>query len=195
MKLYLRDRNASLVEGWQKSFGPMPGVEVSQGDIFGRSADAIVSPANSFGFMDGGIDLVYSEHFGWDLQERLQTKIRNDFAGELPVGLATIVETRHADIPFLVSAPTMRVPLIVDETVNAYLAFRAALIAVEAHNNSGASRIESILCPGLGTAVGRMRPDTCARQMRWAFDSIHGQVAYFPSRLGEARDQHYSMLK
>lgn len=26
-----------------------------------------VSPANSFGFMDGGIDMVYSLHFGWDL--------------------------------------------------------------------------------------------------------------------------------
>lgn len=26
-----------------------------------------VSPANSFGFMDGGIDMVYSRHFGWQM--------------------------------------------------------------------------------------------------------------------------------
>lgn len=26
-----------------------------------------VSPANSFGFMDGGIDMAYSLHFGWQL--------------------------------------------------------------------------------------------------------------------------------
>lgn len=28
-----------------------------------------VSPANSFGFMDGGIDLAYSLHFGWQMYE------------------------------------------------------------------------------------------------------------------------------
>ena len=26
-----------------------------------------VSPANSFGFMDGGIDMAYSLHFGWQM--------------------------------------------------------------------------------------------------------------------------------
>ena len=26
-----------------------------------------VSPANSFGFMDGGIDAAYSRHFGWQM--------------------------------------------------------------------------------------------------------------------------------
>lgn len=195
MKLYLRDMNAILVQEWRKAFGSTSDVEVSEGDIFGESADAVVSPANSFGYMDGGIDLVYSRRFGWDLQERLQAKIRTQYAGELPVGLATIVETNEREIPFLVSAPTMRVPLVVDETVNAYLAFRAALIAVDEHNKSSDRKIRSVLCPGLGTAVGRMRPETCARQMRWAFDSIRGQVEYFPSRLGEARDQHFSMLK
>ncbi len=29
--------------------------------------DAVVSPANSFGFMDGGIDLIYSHRFGTNL--------------------------------------------------------------------------------------------------------------------------------
>ena len=34
--------------------------QISSGDIFidAPGADAIVSPTNSFGFMDGGIDLV-----------------------------------------------------------------------------------------------------------------------------------------
>ena len=43
--------------------------QISEGDIFegGPEADAIVSPANSFGFMDGGIDMVYSRHFGWQM--------------------------------------------------------------------------------------------------------------------------------
>ena len=37
--------------------------QISCGDIFkgAPAADAIVSPANSFGFMDGGIDMVGEE--------------------------------------------------------------------------------------------------------------------------------------
>lgn len=195
MKVHLRDRNPAIVEQWRASFAGVAEVEVSHGDIFDVTADAIVSPANSFGYMDGGIDLVYSRHFGWDLQEALQAKIRDEFFGELPVGWATIVQTGDDAIPFLVSAPTMRVPLIVDETVNAYLAFRAALIAVQQHNVRAGRRIESILCPGLGTAVGRMRPLTCARQMRWAYDAIIEGEVPFPERLGQARETHFRMLE
>jgi O-acetyl-ADP-ribose deacetylase (regulator of RNase III) len=72
MKFLLRDRSSAVVEAWRAEFIEAPDVEVSGGDIFDLSADAIVSPANSFGFMDGGIDLVYSQHFGWGLQERLR---------------------------------------------------------------------------------------------------------------------------
>ena len=35
-----------------------------QGSILEVSTDALVSPANSFGYMDGGLDLLLSEHFG-----------------------------------------------------------------------------------------------------------------------------------
>ena len=52
--LRLRDRNPALVEAWRRNFEGIERVEISQGDIFGVTADAIVSPANSFGYMDGG---------------------------------------------------------------------------------------------------------------------------------------------
>ena len=65
VKFYLRDRDADVVRAWTKHFADTPQVEASQGDIFDVPADAIVSPANSFGFMDGGIDLAYSYRFGW----------------------------------------------------------------------------------------------------------------------------------
>ena len=60
-----------------------------------------------------------------------------------------IVPTGREEIPWCISAPTMRLPSEVPETVNAYLAFRAALLAVLEHNASGKKRIELILCPGL----------------------------------------------
>lgn len=130
MKIYLRDVNAALVDAWREEFSSDSDVEVSCGEIFRVAADAIVRPANSFGFMDGGIDHVYSEHFGWQLEERLQQLLRRDHFGELPVGQAVVIPTGTNSIRWLVSAPTMRVPMDVSRTVNAFLAFRGALIAV-----------------------------------------------------------------
>lgn len=75
MKIYLRDMNVQLADAWKMFFKNEPDVEVSSGDIWGVKADAIVSPANSYGFMDGGIDYVYSERFGSKMQNDLQVEI------------------------------------------------------------------------------------------------------------------------
>ena len=169
VKLFLRDRNPELAGAWAKYFKGIEQVDVSCGDIFDLQADAVVSPANSFGFMDGGIDLVYSHYFGWDLQERLQELLRKEHDGELPVGQAVIVETYHERIPYLISAPTMRVPMWVANTVNAYLAFRATIRVVREHNKIAKEPIRTILCCGLGTATGGISPEVCAKQMSAAY--------------------------
>ena len=177
--IHLRDLRKPLVDAWNREFAGIPSVHVSCGDIFSTKsgqvavddpidvkADAIVSPANSFGFMDGGIDAVYTYQFGDGLQQRLQAVIEQDFDGELPVGTAVVVPTMHKDIPWCISAPTMRVPRNVAETVNAYLAFRATLLAVIAHNASGLPAIKTILCPGPQCRAGKCRllaaPGRCA---------------------------------
>ncbi|WP_063629446.1 macro domain-containing protein [Bradyrhizobium sp. WSM2254] len=170
--IHLRDISADVVEAWRAAFADVANVEVSLGDIFAHEADAILSPANSFGHMDGGVDLLYSRYFGWDLQTNLQAVLAEHHYGELPVGQAIVLATGHARFPFLVSAPTMRVPARIDQTVNVYLAFRAALIAVLTHNAGANEAIQSLLVPGLGTGIGAMPPERAARQMRLAYDSI-----------------------
>ena len=55
-KLYLIDSKPELCDKWRQVFTCYPEVEVLAGDYFQQSADAIVSPANSFGIMDGGLD-------------------------------------------------------------------------------------------------------------------------------------------
>jgi O-acetyl-ADP-ribose deacetylase (regulator of RNase III) len=119
--------------------------------------------------MDGGIDAVYTYQLGPQVQERLRSLLAEHHGGELPVGQAVLVPTGREEIPWCISAPTMRVPADVSETVNAYLALRAALRAVLAHNAAGGQPIRSVLCPGLGTAVGHMPPARCARQMKEAW--------------------------
>jgi hypothetical protein len=60
LTIHLRDINAALVAAWERAFADAPDVIVTRGDLLEHAADAVVSPANSFGYMDGGIDLVYS---------------------------------------------------------------------------------------------------------------------------------------
>jgi O-acetyl-ADP-ribose deacetylase (regulator of RNase III) len=177
MKILLRDRNPEMVEAWRREFTAEPDVEISLGDILDLRADAIVSPANSFGWMTGGIDGAYSRRWP-NVQKTLRDHLAEHHFGELPVGLAAIVKTDDENIPWLVSAPTMRVPISIRGTVNAYLAFRAALAAVLRHNARlpcwwpHPDMIESILCPGMGTFSGMMDVNIAARQMYAAYKVV-----------------------
>ena len=192
---HLRDIDRNVVSAWKQAFADIDTVQVSAGDIFDAPASAIVSPANSFGFMDGGIDLAYSLRFGWQLQQRLQAKLRAEYDGELPVGMAVVLETHDADYPYLISAPTMRVPMDVSNTLNAYLAFRATLIAVRDFNMRHPGAIQSVLCPGLGTATGRVDPEVCARQMFAAYMQIVGGIGARPHSVNDIILEHYALLQ
>ncbi len=203
LRLHLRDLGGPLIEAWRREFADVPSVTISQGDIFSTKdgpvlasdpidvrADAIVSPANSFGFMDGGVDAVYTYQLGPQVEERLRALLAERHGGELPIGAAVIVPTGRAEIPWCISAPTMRVPGFVGDSLNAYLAFRAALLAVVAHNRGRQASIRSLLCPGLATAVGRMPVGRCARQMRAAWDRVIAGKPFIPRSLAEAaRDE------
>jgi len=180
--------DSAMARAWASHFGPQPNVQVHEGDILAQQADAILSPANSFGFMDGGIDLAYSHFFGWSLQDRLQETIRTEHAGELPVGNVVVVPTNNNDIPYLVSAPTMRVPGNIADSVNVYLAFRAALLAVKV-----SKEINSLLSPSLGTGVGGMPVERAARQMYAAYAEVMlGDVQWRSSARGVLR--HHAWL-
>jgi len=170
--IFLHTLDAEMAEAWHVAFSAVAGINIVEGDILDGRCDAVVSAANSFGFMDGGIDLTYRRYFGMDLQSRVQAKIRSEFRGELPVGQATVVPTGNITVPYLVVAPTMRIPDRIGDTVNVYLAFRAALLAVLAHNAETPTTINSIRAPALGTGIGAMPLGRAARQMHAAYVSV-----------------------
>ena len=168
-KLYLIDQNKELVRYWEKFFSAFLEVEVLEGDYFQKPADAMISPANSFGIMDGGIDLPIRNNLGFETQDRLQKVIIEKYHGELPVGSAEVVKTESNKWPFLISAPTMRIPEDVSYTLNPYLAFRASLLAVKAFNEINEKKIKTLVCCGMGTGYGHVPPKRCAAQMRVAY--------------------------
>jgi O-acetyl-ADP-ribose deacetylase (regulator of RNase III) len=194
LKLILRDLDRDLVDAWRSAFAKMSSVDIADGDLMITEADAIVSPANSFGFMDGGIDLVYSRYFGSELQERLQKEIDKRFAGELPVGQALIVPTGNKRFPHLISAPTMRIPSPIEGTLNVYLAFRAALLAVDHHNREAKSPIRSIASPGLGTGIGAVPPARAAKQMRAAYSAVVEGDRKWRANATALLRHHYELL-
>ncbi len=174
-RIYLIDQTARLVEEWEKAFAVFPEVEVRAGDYFQQPADAMVSPANSFGIMDGGLDLAIRDQLGHVVQTRLQRILVERYHGELPVGSAEVVETNDPRWKFLVAAPTMRIPESVATSINAYLAFRAVLVAIENyHKTLGRRAIDSLVCCGLGTGVGGMSAARCATQMLIAYKAMLG---------------------
>ena len=198
IKLILVDQNNSVVNAWKAVFAEYEGlVEIQKGDLFEAKCDAIVSPANSFGFMDGGLDLKISQHFGWHIQQRVQEKIKREHYGELLVGQATIVETDDFEIPFVIAAPTMRVPMALTHSVNAYLAMKAALrvvlYGVLEDGEEVRTYVRRLAVPGLGTGVGQMEPRVSAWQIRCAYDDVLYGKRGFPKSWFEAQQQHQNL--
>jgi O-acetyl-ADP-ribose deacetylase (regulator of RNase III) len=177
--LVARDR--ALYEAWTQVFEPFEEVAAHLGDLFAKDADAMLSPANSFGIMDGGLDLAIRDQLGFEVQSRAQKAIVEEHHGELPVGAALVIPTDHARWPYLIVAPTMRIPEPVPRSLNAYLAFRAAITAVVRFNERAAApAIRSLVCPGLATGIGQMPPRRCAAQMRLAYMQV-SKPARIPS--------------
>jgi O-acetyl-ADP-ribose deacetylase (regulator of RNase III) len=201
MKIILSSIEPALADAWQRHCGDLDFVEVHRGSILDLSCDAVVSPANSFGFMDGGIDMLYSQRFGWQVQQRLQHLIINRHHGELLVGMAEIVETDNPRIPWLIAAPTMRVPMILGNSINPYLAARAVFLLIK-HGTfvSGSLKgqpfagiVERVAFPGLGTGVGRVGPNTCAHQVRAAIDEVVLGKSEFPKSWADAQMRHQAL--
>ena len=74
MKIILAGLAGKLLDAWTEFFGQEENVNIVEGDI--TKLKCMVSPANSFGFMDGELDYALSERFGWDLEKRLQQQIK-----------------------------------------------------------------------------------------------------------------------
>lgn len=132
IELVLVDVVPDLVACWMQAFQACPEVTILHDHILAVAENALVSPANSYGFMDGGIDQQYLDYFGLELQTRVMQAIARRREGYLPVGASLIVATGHARIPYLIVAPTMTIPEPVHPS-HSYRALAAALRMAQQH--------------------------------------------------------------
>lgn len=123
MYIYLLDNNPDMVAEWKRAFKNVSDVKVVCDDFANfmdeNNVECVVSPANSYGFMDGGYDLAITQYFGDELMEKVQRLILKKFYGEQPVGSSLICRIPLTD-KYLIHTPTMRVPSVIKDPMVVY---------------------------------------------------------------------------
>lgn len=116
-----------------------------------------VSPANSLGFMDGGIDYALSRIVFPGIEAELKDTIRKlgrqSLVGKyyLPIGSSIIID--RTPTTALIAAPTMLLPQNVSQTQNAYYATVAILYNIFANRKEQIADVDIIFtafCCGYG---------------------------------------------
>lgn len=168
MNIVLADTNPAICQAWEERLKDMETYELGLpitilNDSFEKAkTDCIVSPANSYAIMDGGIDLAMRNLFGESIEQqiRVETQLKG-FAGILPVGAAVAIdlEPNPAGFKHLISAPTMMIPQSIAYTENAYFATLAAITLAMQED------YPSITFVGMGGLTGQLTADVCAKQM------------------------------
>ena len=169
MKIFLLSDAAIMEDCWNAYFSNEPDVcvicDTLERFLMNIKVDCVVSPANSYGLMDGGFDLAISEYFGWDLQKRVQEYILKNFRGEQPVATSFIIDTGKDGIR-LIHTPTMRIPFPVKDPMIVYQCMRTTLMTALEHN------IESIVIPAFCGEYGDVSPKVIGKLMYEAYKQI-----------------------
>lgn len=178
VQFYIVDLNQSIVDTFTTTFADLSNVSVERTNILSRAADCIVSPGNSKGLMDGGVDGPINYALNYIDTRVVRPRIMKEYYGEQPVGTCMFVATGVSRYPILAHTPTMRIPTDVSETENAYTAMRSLLREISLYNDravaKGYTTIKSVLLTPFCTGAGCMSASTAAKQMRLAYDTtIH----------------------
>ena len=167
MKIYLLERDAWKAECLREAFAGEP-VEVVCDEFasFMRTheVECVVSPANSYGLMDGGYDKAITDWFGDELQKRVQAYILEHFYGEQPVGTSFLIDIGNGQK--LIHTPTMRVPERILDSAVVYQCMRTTLMTALQHN------VQSIVIPVFGGRTGGIEADQAAKLMLLGYERI-----------------------
>jgi O-acetyl-ADP-ribose deacetylase (regulator of RNase III) len=195
VKVVLVDVNPKMVQAWRETFEENPEVEIIQGSMLEMQVSAWVSPTNSRGSMDGGLDAVIKKHLGAQVESRVQKEISRLYKGFMPVGHATCVESGKPMPRFLISTPTMSASSQdISDSLNVALACAAAFQAVHMQNAREPGSIRSVALPGLGANTGRVPVEICADLMWTGYNLFREQEFTDFGAMREALEQELGDL-
>jgi len=144
-----------------------------------------ISPANTLGFMDGGIDLCLSRVIFPNIEKIVKKYIekygKTTLLGRkyLPIGSSIIIKTSCEKK--LVISPTMLLPQNVSKTRNAYFATIATLYNILVNKKENINDVD-IIFTGMCNGCGRMDTREVAKQM---IKAINEYKYYNPKIINE----------
>ncbi len=128
-------------------------IVVKKEDLTKTVCDAIVNPANSHGYMGGGVAGAIKRVGGIEIEKEAVSK------APIPVGSAIFTTPGSLPCRFVIHAPTMKQPAMKIGVGNVRLATTAALIlGVEL-------KLKTIAIPGMGAGVGGVPVNAAAREI------------------------------
>jgi O-acetyl-ADP-ribose deacetylase (regulator of RNase III) len=154
-----------------------------EGDILDIIEDynhyILVSPANSFGSMKGGIDKIINKYIFKNIEEKVMKKIEDEYKNNkfpykyyfdgmnikdrpyMDVGESFIIKANKNN--YLAVVPTMNYPQIINDTNNAYIAMKSLLNTMQ--QNKDKINAKYVLIPGFCSGIGEMDAKMMTKQM------------------------------
>ncbi|MFR3182475.1 MAG: macro domain-containing protein [Clostridia bacterium] len=161
--IILFDMNKEMCDAWNKDFKDCNDVKVLNIKLDElHSVDYLVTAGNSYGIMNGGIDLAVRNLFGIQLQDRIQWSIIRKYKKlYLPVGDNIVV---HGNNKYrnIIYAPTMASPKFISKDCISKIFLNCLLEAKE----------RDIACCGLGALAGGLSVTTVSQEMKLAYDKF-----------------------
>ncbi|MDC1260157.1 macro domain-containing protein [Pseudomonadota bacterium] len=154
MKILIADHNKSTISSIKEC---SPFFDVEEGDPLAFDIDAVVSPANTKGIMNGGYDAVLRRYFGVVIEYTVQEYLKKF---KIDVGQAIAVKTGHPKVHWLIVTPTVSVTgegFSGHESVSYACAYNAVRVAHE-------RGVKYLGMTGLGSGVGSLDRRVSARQ-------------------------------
>jgi len=154
MKILIADHNKSTISSINEC---NPSFEVEEGNPLAFNIDAVVSPANTMGIMNGGYDAVLRRYFGIAIEYTVQKHLKKF---KIDVGQAIAVKTGHPKVHWLIVTPTVSVTgegLSGHESVSYACAYNSVKVAYE-------RGVKYLGMTGLGSGVGGLDRRVSARQ-------------------------------
>ena len=167
MKIIIADHNKSTIASINEC---NPSFEVEEGNPLAFDIDAVVSPANTMGIMNGGYDAVLRRYFGIAIEYTVQ-KYLDKF--KIDVGQAIAVKTGHPKVNWLIVTPTVSVTgegLSGHESVS----YACAYNSVKAAHERG---VKYLGMTGLGSGVGGLDRRASARQQVQGIEDALSEIS------------------